>query len=70
MHSSANFACHDSQLCSDKKDRIAFHAVLDTFIGKKKLKDALSNVLSDVKQIHCLVRDNVHYPKDVKHNYN
>lgn len=33
----------------DKKDKIAFHAVLDAFIGKKKLKDALSNVLSDVK---------------------
>jgi hypothetical protein len=33
----------------DKKDKIAFYAVLDAFIGKKKLKDALSNVLSDVK---------------------
>jgi hypothetical protein len=32
----------------DKKDKIAFYAVLDAFIGKKKLKDALSNVLSDV----------------------
>jgi hypothetical protein len=28
----------------DKKDKIAFYAVLDAFIGKKKLKDALSNV--------------------------
>jgi hypothetical protein len=33
----------------DKKDKIAFYAVLDAFIGKKKLKDALANVLSDVK---------------------
>lgn len=33
----------------DKKDKIAFYAVLDAFIGKKKLKDALSSVLSDVK---------------------
>jgi hypothetical protein len=33
----------------DKKDKIAFYAVLDAFISKKKLKDALSNVLSDVK---------------------
>jgi hypothetical protein len=33
----------------DKKDKIAFYAVIDAFIGKKKLKDALSNVLSDVK---------------------
>jgi hypothetical protein len=33
----------------DKKDKIAFYAVLDAFIGKKKFKDALSNVLSDVK---------------------
>ncbi|MBT1704916.1 helix-turn-helix domain-containing protein [Chryseosolibacter indicus] len=33
----------------NKKDKIAFYAVLDAFIGKKKLKDALSNVLSDVK---------------------
>ena len=33
----------------DKKDKVAFHAVLDAFIGKKKLKDALSNVLHDVK---------------------
>ena len=31
----------------DKKDKIAFYAVLDAFVGKKKLKDALSNVLSD-----------------------
>lgn len=29
----------------DKKEKAAFHAVLDAFIGKKKLKDALSNVL-------------------------
>ena len=29
----------------DKKDKIAFYAVLDAFIGKKKLKDTLSNVL-------------------------
>jgi DNA-binding XRE family transcriptional regulator len=33
----------------DKKDKIAFYAVLDAFIGKKQLKDARSNVLSDVK---------------------
>jgi hypothetical protein len=33
----------------DKKDKIAFYDVLDAFIGKKKLKDAVSNVLSDVK---------------------
>jgi hypothetical protein len=33
----------------DKKDKLSFYAVLDAFIGKKKLKDALSNVLSDVK---------------------
>ena len=33
----------------DKKDKVAFYAVLDAFIGKKKLKDALANVLSDVK---------------------
>lgn len=32
-----------------KKDKIAFYAVLDAFINEKKLKDALSNVLSDVK---------------------
>ena len=28
----------------DKKDKIAFYAVLDAFIGKKKLKDVLSDV--------------------------
>jgi transcriptional regulator with XRE-family HTH domain len=33
----------------DKKEKTAFYTILDTFIGKKKLKDALSGVLSDVK---------------------
>ena len=33
----------------DKKDKAAFYAVLDAFIGKKKLKDALASVLQDVK---------------------
>lgn len=31
----------------DKK-KTAFYAVLDAFLGKKKMKDALSNVLTDV----------------------
>jgi hypothetical protein len=31
------------------KDKIALYAVLDAFIGKKKLKDVRPNVLSDVK---------------------
>jgi transcriptional regulator with XRE-family HTH domain len=29
----------------DKKEKTAFYAVLDAFLGKKKMKDALSNVL-------------------------
>ncbi len=29
----------------DKKEKAAFHAVLDAFISKKKLKDALSEAL-------------------------
>lgn len=33
----------------DKKEKTAFYAVLDAFIGKRKLKDALSNVLTEVK---------------------
>ena len=32
----------------DKKEKTAFFSVLDAFIGKKKLKDALAGVLSDV----------------------
>jgi transcriptional regulator with XRE-family HTH domain len=32
----------------DKKEKQAFYSVLDAFIGKKKLKDALSGVLSDM----------------------
>ncbi len=32
----------------DKKEKIAFYSVLDAFIGKKKLKDALGSVLQDV----------------------
>lgn len=33
----------------DKKGKIASYAGHDAFIGKKKLKDVLSNVISDVK---------------------
>jgi hypothetical protein len=33
---------------SDEERKTLF-MILDAFIGKKKLKDALSNVLSDVK---------------------
>jgi hypothetical protein len=33
----------------DKKDKFAFYTVPDAFIGKKKLKDAISNVLYGVK---------------------
>lgn len=33
----------------DKKEKQAFYAVLDAFIGKKKLKDALGNVLQSVE---------------------
>jgi transcriptional regulator with XRE-family HTH domain len=33
----------------DKKEKTAFYAVLDAFIGKKKLKDALGNVLQSVE---------------------
>lgn len=29
----------------DKKEKVAFYSVLDAFIGKKKLKDALSSAL-------------------------
>ena len=32
----------------DKKEKTAFYAVLDAFLGKKKMKDALSNVLTNV----------------------
>lgn len=32
----------------DKKEKQAFFAVLDAFVSKKKLKDALQNVLTDV----------------------
>ncbi len=32
----------------DKKEKTAFYAVLDAFLGKKKMKDALSNVLINV----------------------
>ena len=32
----------------DKKEKAAFYAVLDAFIGKKKLKDALGSVLDSV----------------------
>lgn len=32
----------------DKKDRAAFFAVLDAFVGKKKLKETLNHVLKDV----------------------
>ncbi|MBG9377049.1 hypothetical protein I5907_12460 [Panacibacter sp. DH6] len=32
----------------DKKEKTAFYAVLDVFLGKKKMKDALSNVLTNV----------------------
>jgi hypothetical protein len=31
------------------EERKTIYTMLDPFIGKKKLKDALSNVLSDVK---------------------
>jgi hypothetical protein len=33
---------------SDEEKKTVF-SIVDAFIGKKKLKDALSNVLSDVK---------------------
>ncbi len=33
----------------DKKEKTAFYAVLDAFIGKKKLKEALGNVLQSVE---------------------
>jgi transcriptional regulator with XRE-family HTH domain len=29
----------------DKKEKTAFYAVLDAFVGKKKLKDALNNAI-------------------------
>lgn len=32
----------------DKKEKTAFYAVLDAFLGKKKMKDALSKVLTNV----------------------
>lgn len=32
----------------DKKEKTAFYAVLNAFLGKKKMKDALSNVLTNV----------------------
>ena len=32
----------------DKKEKTAFYSVLDAFLGKKKMKDALSNVLTNV----------------------
>jgi hypothetical protein len=32
----------------DKKEKTAFYAVLDAFVSKKKMKDALSNVLTNV----------------------
>jgi transcriptional regulator with XRE-family HTH domain len=32
----------------DKKEKTAFYAVLDAFLGKKKMKDALNNVLTNV----------------------
>jgi transcriptional regulator with XRE-family HTH domain len=32
----------------DKKEKTAFYAVLDAFLGKKKMKDALSSVLTTV----------------------
>jgi len=32
----------------DKKEKTAFYAVLDAFLGKKKMKDALSNILTNV----------------------
>ncbi len=32
----------------DKKEKAAFYAVLDAFLGKKKMKDALSSVLTNV----------------------
>ncbi len=31
----------------DKKEKAAFYAVLDAFLGKKKMKDALSKVLTN-----------------------
>jgi transcriptional regulator with XRE-family HTH domain len=33
----------------DKKEKTAFYAVLDAFLGKKKMKDALSNVLGNLQ---------------------
>ena len=33
----------------DKKEKQAFYSVLDAFVGKKKLKDTLANVLQNVK---------------------
>lgn len=33
----------------DKKEKQAFYAVLDAFVGKKKLKEALGNVLQSVE---------------------
>lgn len=33
----------------DKKEKSAFYSVLDAFIGKKKLKDALSSALTDAE---------------------
>lgn len=32
----------------DKKEKTTFYAVLDAFLGKKKMKDALNNVLTTV----------------------
>ena len=32
----------------DKKEKTSFYAVLDAFLGKKKMKDALSIVLTNV----------------------
>jgi hypothetical protein len=32
----------------DKKEKTAFYSVLDAFFGKKKIKNALSNVLTNV----------------------
>jgi hypothetical protein len=33
----------------DKKEKQAFFAVLDAFVGKKKLKEALGNALHSVE---------------------
>ncbi len=41
-------ASYVGRLCEEGKEKTAFYAVLDAFLGKKKMKDALRNVLTNL----------------------